>query len=146
MRFLVQKNLPYKLIAETAIFYHDKATCRTADSVQQQLTAIFPSFVPNASMPPNSSDLNVVDYYAGSLLKERLNKYGLILNFRKKIKERMNEEVFHKKRFRKPWTLGYLGSMQRRRPSGGISSKINCISSSLVIFSFFLCLKVFFLG
>jgi hypothetical protein len=79
----VQKNLPYKLIAETAIFYQVKAPCHAADSVQQHLTAIFPSFVPNASMPPNSSDLNVLDYCVWSLLKERLNKYGLIPNFGK---------------------------------------------------------------
>ena len=46
-------------------------------------TAIFPSFIPNTSIPPNSPDLNVLDYCVWNLLKERLNKYGLIPNFEK---------------------------------------------------------------
>ena len=87
----VQKNLPYNLNAETAIFYQDKVPCHAADSVQQHLAAIFPSYFPNASMPPNSPDLNVLDYCVWSLLKERLNKYGLISNF-KKLKKLLKNE------------------------------------------------------
>jgi hypothetical protein len=96
----VQKNLLYELTAETAIFYQDKAPCHAVDSVQQQLTAIFPSFVPNASMPPSSPDLNVLDYCVWSLLKESLNKYGLIPNFRKINKKYSikNGELSHRKR------------------------------------------------
>jgi hypothetical protein len=80
---LIQKNPLHKLTAETAIFYQDKAPCHAADSVQQQLIAIVPSFVPNASKPPNSPDLNVLDHRVWSLLEKRLNKYGLIPNFKK---------------------------------------------------------------
>jgi len=87
----VQKNLPYNLSAETAILYQDKVPCYAADSVQQHLVSIFPSYVPSASMPPKSSDLNVLDYCVWSLLKELLNKYGLISNF-KKLKKLLKKE------------------------------------------------------
>ena len=65
----VRKNLPYKLNAETTIWYQDKAPCHAAGKVQDHLAAIFPRFVRNAHMPPNSPDLNVCDYNVWSELK-----------------------------------------------------------------------------
>ena len=70
----VKDNLPSDLNAESVIFYQDKAPCHAAASVQQYLAAIFPSFILNGCMPPNSPDLNVLDYCVWSLLKERVNK------------------------------------------------------------------------
>jgi len=58
----VRKNLPYKLNAETTIWYQDKAPCHAAGNVQNQLAAIFPRSVSNATMPTNSPDLNVCAY------------------------------------------------------------------------------------
>jgi len=66
--------------AKDVIFYQDKASCHAAASVQSHLAAIFPLFIRNADMPPNSPELNVLNYCVCSLLKERLNKYGLIPN------------------------------------------------------------------
>jgi hypothetical protein len=37
--------------------------------------------VRNAEIPPNSTDLNPLDYCVRSILKERLNENGLISNF-----------------------------------------------------------------
>jgi len=87
----VQRNLPYNLNAKTAILYQDKAPCHAAGSVQRFLKVAFPSFVHNVDMPPNSPDLNVLDYCVWSILKERLNKYGLIGNF-KKLKKLLKKE------------------------------------------------------
>ena len=42
-------------------------------------------------MPPNSPDLNVLDYCVWSMLKERLNKYGHIVNFQK-LKKLLKKE------------------------------------------------------
>jgi len=79
----VKNNLPRGMKAEDVIFYQDKAPCHAAGTVQSYLAAIFPCFIPNALMPPNSPDLNVLDYCVWALLKERLLKYGLISNFKK---------------------------------------------------------------
>jgi hypothetical protein len=37
--------------------------------------------MPNADVPPNSPDLNPLDFSGWSVLKKRLNKYRLVLNF-----------------------------------------------------------------
>ena len=87
----VQKNMPYRTSAETCIFYQDKAPCHAAVSVQEALGEIFPCFILNENMPPNSPDLNVLDYCVWSILKERLNKYGLISSF-KKLKKILKKE------------------------------------------------------
>ena len=87
----VHKNLPYPLKPETTIFYQDKAPCHAAISVQKHLDAIFPCHVPKDAMPPNSPDLNVLDYCVWSMLKERLNKYGHIVNFQK-LKKLLKKE------------------------------------------------------
>jgi len=76
----VKKYLPDHLSADTVIFYQDKAPCHAAASVQSHLAAIFPCFISNDRMPPNSPDLNVLDFCVWALLKERLNKYGMIPN------------------------------------------------------------------
>ena len=57
----VAENLPHDLDPRTVIFYQDKAPCHAAKSVQDHLAAIFPSFIPNGCMAPNSPDLNVLD-------------------------------------------------------------------------------------
>ena len=88
----VKDNLPSDLNAESVIFYQDKAPCHAAASVQQYLAAIFPSFIPNGCMPPNFPDLNVLNYCVRSLLKERVNKYGLIPNF-EKLKSILKKEL-----------------------------------------------------
>ena len=87
----VRKHLPYRLNAETTIFYQDKAPCHAAKSVQTYLAAIFPAFIPNDRMPPNSPDLNVLDFFVWAMLKQRLEKYGLITNF-KKLKRILQKE------------------------------------------------------
>ena len=48
----VQKNMPYKLNAKTAIFYQDKAPCHAGKSTQDILAEIFPCFIRNNNMPP----------------------------------------------------------------------------------------------
>jgi len=79
----LQKRLPYKLNAATAIFYQDKAPCHRAGSVQKHLKKNFPRYVPHELMPPNSPDLSPLDYCVWNELKERLNKHGLISSFNK---------------------------------------------------------------
>ena len=87
----VKKNLPHGTEQKKVIFYQDKAPCHAAKSVQEYLKISFPAFIPNTSMPPNSPDLNVLDYCVWSLLKERLNKYGHIASF-KRLKEQLQKE------------------------------------------------------
>jgi len=62
----VHKNLPNPLKPEIIIYYQDKAPCHAAISVQKHLDAIFPCHVPKDAMPPNSPDLNVLDYLFGA--------------------------------------------------------------------------------
>lgn len=88
---IVRTSLPHPLKPDSVIFYQDKAPCHAAKSVQSYLAAIFPCFVPNHAMPPNSPDLNVLDFCVWNLLKERLNKYGLISNF-EKLKKLLKKE------------------------------------------------------
>ena len=68
---------------EEVIVYQNKAPCHATGTVQSYLAAFFPCFMPNALMPPNSPDLNVLDYCVWALLKERLLRYGLISSFEK---------------------------------------------------------------
>ncbi|OQV23395.1 hypothetical protein BV898_02841 [Hypsibius exemplaris] len=89
---MVRQSLPCKSNPKTVIFYQDKAPCHAVRSVQEYLKQIFPVFVPIASMPPISPDLNVLDYCIWNILKQRLNKYGLISNF-KKLKKILQKEL-----------------------------------------------------
>ncbi|OWA54086.1 hypothetical protein BV898_18505 [Hypsibius exemplaris] len=50
-------------------------------TVQAFLKEKMPCFIPNADIPPHSSDLNPFEYCVWSLLKERINKHGLISSF-----------------------------------------------------------------
>jgi hypothetical protein len=75
------KRMPNKMDPSKTIFYQDKAPCHRADSVQEYLKEVLPSFVRNDAMPPNSPDLNPLDYCIWSLLKEALNKHGHISSF-----------------------------------------------------------------
>jgi len=77
----LQENLPDNLDANSTIFWQDKAPCHAAGRVQKFLEETFSCFVRNDKIPPNSPDLNPLDYCIWSLLKERLNKYGLITSF-----------------------------------------------------------------
>jgi hypothetical protein len=75
------ESLPYGIKSDSAILYQDKALCHAALSVQTFLGEEMPCFVRNADNPTNSPDLNPLDYCIWSLLKERLNKHGLISRF-----------------------------------------------------------------
>ncbi|OQV19319.1 hypothetical protein BV898_06737 [Hypsibius exemplaris] len=75
------EDLPYGLEANSAILYQDKAPCHAAATVQAFLKEKMPCFIPNADIPPNSPDLNPLDYCVWSLLKERVNKHGFISSF-----------------------------------------------------------------
>jgi hypothetical protein len=86
-----RKNLADLKTEGDAIFYQDKAPCHASGRVQDFLRENFPAFIPNAHMPPNCPDGNVLDYCVWSLLKERLNKYGLVSNFAK-LKEILKKE------------------------------------------------------
>lgn len=79
----MKECLPDDLDSLTTIFLQDKAPCHRAASVQEYLKINFPCFVPFDKWPPNSPDLNVLDYCIWNLLKEAMNKYGLIPNFGK---------------------------------------------------------------
>jgi hypothetical protein len=72
------ESLPYEIKSDSEISYQDNAPCHAAISVQKYLGEEMPCFVRNADIPPNSPDLNPLDYCIWSLLKERLNKHGLI--------------------------------------------------------------------
>jgi DDE superfamily endonuclease len=85
------QNLPYGMTAKTVIFYQDKAPCHAARTVQSFLEEEMPCFVRNGDIPPNSPDLNVLDYSIWSYLKERLNKHGLISSF-DRLKKILQEE------------------------------------------------------
>ena len=87
----MKRYLPRCLKRESVIFYQDKAPCHAAKTVQAHLAAIFPRFIPNDRMPPNSPDLNPLDYSIWSLLKQRLIKYGLITDF-EKLKKILKKE------------------------------------------------------
>jgi hypothetical protein len=68
----VGENLPYNLDSKTVILYQDKAPCHAAGSVQaffEDAIPCLPRFVQNADIPPNSPDLNPLDYCACSILK-----------------------------------------------------------------------------
>ncbi|OQV16605.1 hypothetical protein BV898_09275 [Hypsibius exemplaris] len=75
------EDLSYGLEANSAILYQDKAPCHAAGTVQAFLKEKMPCFIPNADIPSNSPDLNPLDYCVWSLLKERVNKNGLISSF-----------------------------------------------------------------
>jgi hypothetical protein len=79
----LKKNLANLKIVGDAILYQDTAPCHAARRVQDFLKEDFPAFIPNAHMPPNCPDGNFLDYFIWSLLKEFLNKYGLVFNFAK---------------------------------------------------------------
>jgi transposase len=85
------KGLSKGIDKSKIIFYQDKAPCHAAASVQRFLKEELPSFVPNDSMPPNSPDLNPLDYSIWNMLKEGLDKHGLISNF-KKLKRSLKSE------------------------------------------------------
>ncbi|OWA52403.1 hypothetical protein BV898_16860 [Hypsibius exemplaris] len=60
----LKQNMPYKMEPSTAIFYQDKAPCHAAASVRKILKEDFPCYITKAQMPPNSPDLNVLNYCA----------------------------------------------------------------------------------
>ena len=80
------RSLPSNLDPATTIFWQDKAPCHIAAPVQAFLGKKLPCFVRKDDVPPGSPDLNPLDFCIWSLLKERLNKYGLITNFEKLAK------------------------------------------------------------
>lgn len=83
--------MPHNLKVEDAILYQNRAPCHATSSVQKFLKENFPSFIPNSDMPPNSPDLNALDYCVWNMLKERLTKHGLISNF-EKLKKLLKKE------------------------------------------------------
>jgi len=87
----MQENLPNQMDPRKTILVQDKAPCHRAASVQLYLKENFPRFIPFDKWPPNSPDLNVLDYCVWSLLKEALNKHGLIPSFAK-LKELLLKE------------------------------------------------------
>ncbi|OQV15810.1 hypothetical protein BV898_10062 [Hypsibius exemplaris] len=74
-------NLPYRLKANSAILYRDKAPCLAAGTVQASLEEEMSCFIWNPDIPPNSPDLNPLNYFMWSLRKERVNKHALISSF-----------------------------------------------------------------
>ncbi|OQV11459.1 hypothetical protein BV898_14255 [Hypsibius exemplaris] len=95
------ENLPYSLKANLAILCKDKASRHAAETVQTFLDVEMPRFIQNANIPPSSLDLNPFDHCVWSLLKERVNKYGLIPSFNRLAKilkdegEVISQQVIH---------------------------------------------------
>jgi len=79
------------MVAKRAILVQDNAPCHKAASVQKFLENYFPRFLRSQAWPPNSSDLNVLDYFGWDALQERIDKYGMIPNFNK-LKEILKKE------------------------------------------------------
>jgi hypothetical protein len=77
----MQENLPNCLNPKTTIFWQDKAPCHIAGSVQDHLKENSPHFIPVSKIQTNSPDLNPLDVSIWSVLKERVNRHGLIPNF-----------------------------------------------------------------
>ncbi|OQV20803.1 hypothetical protein BV898_05149 [Hypsibius exemplaris] len=77
------KGLPGHMDKAKIKFYQDKAPCHAADSVQEFLEEKLPSFIPNCNIPPNSPDLNPLDYCIWNMMKEKLDKHGHVSNFAK---------------------------------------------------------------
>ena len=84
-------SLPTALDKKKVIFYQDLAPAHRAKKTQGFLKKNFPCFVPASETPPNSPDLNPLDYCLWSILKERLNKYDLIPNFERLAEILRNE-------------------------------------------------------
>ena len=77
------KGLSSEMEKKEIIFYQDKASCHGAGTVQDFLKEELPAFVLNDKIPPNSPDLNPLDYCIWDMLKEAPCRHGLISNFRK---------------------------------------------------------------
>lgn len=75
------ENLPDKMSANKVILYQDKAPCHKAKSVQTFLEANAPCFIRNKEIPPNSPDLNPLDYGIWAALKVALEKHKKVKNF-----------------------------------------------------------------
>lgn len=76
----LQEGLPDGIDPLRTILVQDKAPCHRAKLMQEHLRKNFPRHIPFDRWPPNSPDLNALDYCVSSLLKEELNKYDLITN------------------------------------------------------------------
>ena len=79
-------SLPTNLDKKKIIFYQDLAPAHRAKKTQAFLKEIFPRLIPASETPPNSPDLNPLNYCLWSILKARLTKYDLVPNF-----ERLSE-------------------------------------------------------
>ncbi|GAV09029.1 hypothetical protein RvY_18633 [Ramazzottius varieornatus] len=74
-------DLKDKLDPREVIFYQGKAPCHVAKTTQSYLEANLPSFIRKNDTPPNSPDLDPLDYGIWSALKARLGKHKIIQNF-----------------------------------------------------------------
>ena len=63
------------------ILHQDLAPDHRTKKIEEFLRKILPRFVPASETPPNSPDLNPLDYCLWSVLKVLLNKYDLTANF-----------------------------------------------------------------
>ncbi|GAU87556.1 hypothetical protein RvY_00386 [Ramazzottius varieornatus] len=70
-------DLKDKLDPREVIFYQDKAPCHVAKTTQSKPSLV----VRKNNNPPNSPDLNPLDYGIWSALKARLGKHKIIRNF-----------------------------------------------------------------
>jgi len=75
------EDLPDHVAVKDWIFYQDKAPCHRGKKTQEFLEENLPGFLPQARTPPNSPDLNVLDYCVWSLLKGALSKHKIVRNF-----------------------------------------------------------------
>ncbi|OQV15464.1 hypothetical protein BV898_10339 [Hypsibius exemplaris] len=72
---------PLGLEANSAILYQDKAPCHAPATVQAFLKEKMLCFIPNADIPAQQPRSQSLDYCVWSLLKERVNKHGIISSF-----------------------------------------------------------------
>ena len=87
------KPLPTHLDLKKIILYQDIVPAHRAKKTQTFLKDTLPRFARSHETPPNSPDLNPLDYCLWSILKDKLDKYDLVPNF-----DRLSEIL------RKEWT------------------------------------------